>query len=297
MSHFTVAVITKGAPSEEDIAKLLAPYDENQEVLHYISKEELIARRRKCITDYAESTYAEYLKDKEGYLKKYGDKVDHIRYLTKEFPKQLKWTDEECYQDEISGYDEEDIMPDGSLRSTYNPQSKWDWWQVGGRWAGYLHVRNECEGELGEKSWTWEDKDPYACKHSELKKVDSARIKDLVFPDTEKHKQEAARFWDLYVEGQDPQTDEDREMIKFVWYTREYYLDHYKTKENYVRACSTFTTYAAVTKDGVWHQQGEMGWFGMSSGDDEVAWADGYKKLIFDDADDDDYITIVDCHI
>ena len=26
----------------------------------------------------------------------------------------------------------------GTYRSTYNPDSKWDWWKMGGRWAGYL---------------------------------------------------------------------------------------------------------------------------------------------------------------
>lgn len=297
MSHFTVAVITKGEPSSEDIERLLAPYDENKEVVHYITKEELIARRRKSIEEYAASTYAEYLSDKEGYIKKYGDRTAHIAYITEKFPKELKWTDEECYQAEIAGYEPEDIMPDGSLRSTYNPDSQWDWWQIGGRWADLLFINESCEGIRGEKSWGWGERDPYKCDIPNLQKVDSARIKDLVFPNTEKERKNAERFWELYVEKQEPLTDDDREMISFVWESPEHYLETYKTKENYARICSIFTTYAAITKDGVWHQQGKMGWWGISTGDDRIGWAEGYKALIFDGADDDDWITIVDCHI
>lgn len=297
MSHFTVAVITRGRPSEEGLEAILAPYDENREVLHYITKEQLIARVRENITSYAETCYADYLKDKDKYVAKYKDNPNHIKYITKTFPEKLKWTDEQCYTEALSDYEAEDIMPDGSVKSTYNPNSKWDWWQVGGRWAGYLYVKEDSQGSLGEKSWTWGEESPYECDHKGLKKVDCARIKDLVFPDTEKQAKDAARFWELYIEGAPALTDHDNELIKFVWYKPEYYTEHYKTKENYVRACSTFTTYAAVTKDGQWHEQGQMGWFGMSFDDDEVGWADSYYKLIFENADEDDYITIVDCHI
>lgn len=30
--------------------------------------------------------------------------------------------------------------------STYNPDSRWDWWTVGGRWTGYFRVRPEYVG-------------------------------------------------------------------------------------------------------------------------------------------------------
>lgn len=128
-------------------------------------------------------------------------------------------------------------------------------------------------------------------------KCDSARIKDLVFLDKEKDAQRARRFWELHVEGAEPQNDEERDMLKWAWYKKEYYIETYKDKETYVRCESAFSTYAAITKDGKWHAKGKMGWFGMSSDEDVVAWHDGYQKLIFDDAEEDDYITIVDCHI
>lgn len=39
-----------------------------------------------------------------------------------------------------------EIDEDENLLSTYNPESKWDWYSVGGRWDGFLHYKNE---ELG----------------------------------------------------------------------------------------------------------------------------------------------------
>lgn len=47
--------------------------------------------------------------------------------------------------------------------TTYNPDSKWDWYQVGGRWSGYFPVKQPLDmdraGELiqGRRSWTNED--------------------------------------------------------------------------------------------------------------------------------------------
>ena len=61
MSHFPVAIITKGKPTEAVLAAMLAPYDENKEVLHFTSREDLIKQKRKEISDFVESNYARYL--------------------------------------------------------------------------------------------------------------------------------------------------------------------------------------------------------------------------------------------
>lgn len=295
MSHFAVAVITKGKPTEDVLAAMLAPYDENKEVLHFTSREELIKQKRQEISNFIESNYARYLADKEKYLSECTNQ-NHVKYITEEFPKMLLWTDEECYQDAIKYTEKENICKDGSVRSTYNPDSKWDWYQIGGRWAGLFTVKKGTPHEIGEKSWTWDEKNPYEST-GDIIKCDSARIKDLVFLDKEKDAQRARRFWELHVEGAEPQNDEERDMLKWARYKKEYYIETYKDKETYVRCESAFSTYAAITKDGKWHAKGKMGWFGMSSDEDVVAWHDGYQKLIFDDAEEDDYITIVDCHI
>ena len=297
MSHFTVAIITKGKPTREVIDKALEPFDENKKVLHYTSKQELINKKRKEIEDYKNGTYAEYLKDKKKYLEECKNDR-HIEYITKEFPKKLEWTDEECYLDAIKYEEEEDIMPDGSVKSTYNPLSKWDWYQIGGRWAGMLKtsIENKDVG-IGEKSWGWGDKNPYEIE-GDIQKVDAARVKDIITNNPEEY-QEKIRFWELYIEKQEPQNDKEKDMIKWAFHKEQYFIDKYGTKERYAELESTFSTWAIITKDGEWHEPGTMGWWACSSAtaDEEVAFIENYKRVVFDNAEEDDYMTIVDCHI
>lgn len=56
----------------------------------------------------------------------------------------------------------------------HNPNDKWDWYQIGGRWAGKLKLKTEAIGIRGQKSWTWQGENPY-----EDRKVDCAQIKDI----------------------------------------------------------------------------------------------------------------------
>lgn len=64
------------------------------------------------------------------------------------------------------------------------------------------------------------------------KKCDCARVKDLAFPDKQETWCESARFWELYIEGVEPQNDKDRKLVEEgMFYRKEYFLEHYKTKE------------------------------------------------------------------
>lgn len=134
MSHFCVYVFHDKNTS---VSKLLAPYDENIEFAPYVlyTKEQAIAKVRSDIEKYRDSTYKEYLADPVKYKEKWGHNKNHIDYLENEFPKKLNWTDEECYE-EIAKWKREDgmVAEDGSILSTYNPKSKWDWYVIGGRW-------------------------------------------------------------------------------------------------------------------------------------------------------------------
>lgn len=56
-------------------------------------------------------------------------------------------------------------------------------------------------------------------------------------------------------------------------------------------------TYAFVDRSGDWISSGDMGWFGISSNDkDERVWNDEIQTLL-NEAKDDDFLVIVDCHI
>ena len=132
---------------------------------------------------------------------------------------------------------------------------------------------------------------------SEFYRVDCCRIKDII-QFSQKDYDRAKRFWELFVEGEEPKNEEEKEIIKGVFWTPEYYKNHYGSKEEFAKQNASFSTYSVV-KDGEWLEAGKMGWWGISFADtkEEKEWDSGYSKLVFGDAEDDDYLTIVDCHI
>lgn len=146
MSHFVVYVF--GDKDGFDIEELLEPYYEGKDMDKYIeyTKEQAIAYTRKEIEDYKNgSIYQSYISDPEKYKAEHSDYPGHINYLENVFPEKLKWNDEECYNDIAGRYDEDMIDEDGNLYSTYNPESKWDWYEIGGRWDGGLVTKTRKE--------------------------------------------------------------------------------------------------------------------------------------------------------
>lgn len=126
MSHYSVAVFTKRGESEID--QLLEPYDENKEVPHYITREELISRARHWFEYVKNGSYAQYLSNPEKFKAEHNE--SYVTYLTGEFEKKLLWNDEDFYKSALKDYDPEQIMPDGTVFSTVNPMAKWDWWYL-----------------------------------------------------------------------------------------------------------------------------------------------------------------------
>ena len=144
MSHFAVYVFTR--EDGRDVEDLLAPYDENIICAPYVqyTREQAIAKTRAKIEEYKNTTYAEYLKDPQVYKEKHNlsDDNAHLIYLRDEFPKKFNWSDDECYEDVKQYFNDDMIDENGNLLSTYNPDSKWDWYEVGGRWNNVLTTQN-----------------------------------------------------------------------------------------------------------------------------------------------------------
>lgn len=260
MSHYTVAVISRTG-TEEEVEKLLAPFDENMEVEPYLhrTKEQIIEKGRER-HEKALKEIQEFEKDKlidiltnPGY--------DWYRCILNAN------TDEDFY--EIEAY-EDMLGEDGNEYSTYNPDSKWDWWDIGGRWGCSLRDYNgNYHNTLKIANWDYNYIDP----------------EDIA---------QYSRFWEVAVEGAE-KTEEEKIRL---FYTPEYYLEKYGNKSNYIKSMMTFSTYALLTPDGEWLEPGKMGWWGISLADlvDAGKWERDFTSLI-DTFDKDMYITIVDCHI
>lgn len=269
MSHYVVAVISDGTKTVEE---LLAPYDENIEVEPYIdrTKDQMIEqakKRAKELQEKIESGDYELANLKEWQEKYLAAKTDEDFYIL-----------ERCSEYE---YDE-----DGNELTTYNPNSKWDWYCIGGRFPGRLKA---AKGEHGEGSAFHDN----PCVDGEY---DVARICDIDFSPNQQEYDEAARWWELFIEDATPLEGEEKpDPLR----SKEYYLERYHNKETFAKARSLFSPYACITPDGEWHAPGEMGWFGLSteSHEDALDWDLHFVERFIDTADPNWTITMVDCHI
>lgn len=73
-----------------------------------------------------------------------------------------------------------EVSYDAEENYWYNPEARWDWYQIGGRYCGRLEVRNDCtEYSVGNTSWCSPDV-PYHTDKEGIRIVDGARVKDIL---------------------------------------------------------------------------------------------------------------------
>lgn len=278
MSHFTVAVFREKG---QDLDSLLGPFNENLDV-------EFVNVEARCKEEY-ENEEIELVKTPDG---KYLFSFDELFRVhgtigtgrdTHKVPEgqgyevvtvnfNVKYPTLKDFMEDYHGYK---YNEEHSAYGYYtNPNAKWDWWSIGGRWEGLI------ETKAG-------------------KKVNSAFMCDINLEGDKKVYIEAIRTWELLVEGVEPETDLDKEILDDFHYKKEYYLERYGDKENYALECSTPTTYAILLPDGTWIEPGEMGWFGCSSATNEgyAAYREKRKEVYSRALENNWNMTIVDCHI
>lgn len=211
--------------------------------------------------------------------------------------------------------------------SYYNPKAKWDWWQWGGRWAGFIPVKADAPHLHGERSWTNEK--------SELPpgRADACMIKDVDFEGEWMQARLAAE--DMFeranraVEGMQPcepwasryerlKGDDLAIDLERLNYASEPY---YKAlKETNIFSYSTdpvqvmlsrptvdhwishqmslvMSTFAYLTLHREWVEQGEMGWFGFSHDNFTPEEWMRIQREWRDSLPPETVVAVVDCHI
>lgn len=273
MSHFSLAIFTEDEYT--DLDEIMEPFYEGNSVEPYIdmTKSELIEEARQRMKFTFENQYAEWKANPAEYEKR--ATPEHLDYL-KHLPELMKQSDEEVYQDAIDGYEPDELDEDGNLITTYNPDSKWDWYEIGGRWHGMLLLKPGKTGQRGAPGLMTPSSGNY----------DAAYVADIDFDQMRKN----------CIAGLIPY----EKFLTSGPYKEEYLRQCYPTEMDYVQRHSSFYTYAVLTPDGTWHASGEMGWFGMSSETPEEKhnWElDYYDHFIKPAIANGWYMTIVDCHI
>ena len=301
MSHFAVMVI--GDNVEEQLKK----YDENIEVDEYC-RGEISDKDKQSMLDY-------YKREKE-------ETFD---------------TFDECYskygKEWNGGHYRKDTDGKWKEYSTYNPNSKWDWWQIGGRFSGSFitHTKKEAkvsDGNFGEPSWCTDivgidsiekkyidfdgirkEAENNAREHyraiaglfenGEIPKVGMTwvKVRELFKDKTLKEQQNIYNAQTAVIEW-DKAKEKDRNSPSRVLGFLSNVDDYQMSEEEYVKnkGDESFVPFAVV-KNGIWHERGEMGWWACVANEKgREEWNSIVKKLL-DETDDDELITIVDCHI
>jgi hypothetical protein len=215
---------------------------------------------------------------------------------------------------EDSGY--EQLPETGKWGYWHNPNAKWDWYEVGGRWTGYLPLKDGYTGIVGQPGLMTDPAEEGYADSVPLKAVDFDRAK----ADKRKQANELFDTWEAATEkhgfprsfaqvksdcGND--IDKARETYHAqgaIQATREHFfwdcpvesLGH--SRAAYVAKCEDQALVPfAILKDGKWYERGSMGWWGCVSDEkDKSTWNREFHNLMTD-LPPDTQLTIVDCHI
>lgn len=247
--------------------ELLAPYDERISVDRYLlyTRDQLIKNARARLEEIRTTRYAEYVKDPVAYLANvcHGNAEDpHYRYISSEFMKCFLETDEQLLEHELEFYEDDMKDKEGNVYSSYSPNSKWDWYESGGRFSGLL-----IDADSGRRA----DELP-------ARRIDFMRMRRISLSEMRPYEQE----------------------ISDSWYKPEYLKRMYPDAETYEAIQTTFWTRAVVTPDGQWHEVGKMGWFASSSEEPEeiIKWVNAYYGTFLSPAIENNWdVHIIDCHI
>lgn len=203
-----------------------------------------------------------------------------------------------------------------------NPDAKWDWYKMGGRWAGFFKAKNVAEGVTGSPG--------LMTPPAEKGYVDQTTKGNIDF---EAMRQEAAaeaadrydrmdaivghlpmhRSWKGDILENEFKTL-GREKAIELYHSQERIVALKESKDDELRWCDmddfactreeyiqkainrTAVPFAMVI-DGVWYEKGEMGWWAMVSNEmDQNEWNRKVTEQ-YNELPDDTLITMVDCHI
>lgn len=295
MSHFAVLVIGEN-PEEQ-----LAPYQENnmgdcpKKYLKFVDQEEEMKAEYETGSDYNSKPFKEAFPSFEHFAKEYHG-------ITK---------DEETGK---YGYYE-------------NPNAKWDWYLLGGRWTGFFRLKPKADGKRGEPGiMTKPAKVGYADQtrkgdvdiegmmdEAGIKARDNYRkvavlfggeipkiektwaefMKDETIPGVEEKR---TQYWaqpamaKLEEIRKSNLKGDDRSLA--VWLDLEKYQ---VTEEQYVQDArdNALVTFA-VLKDGKWYERGKMGWWATVTNEKEDEEWKGEFSSILKNLPDDTILSVYD---
>lgn len=179
-----------------------------------------------------------------------------------------------------------------------NPDAKWDWYVLGGRYADRLLMKDgirvdQClKGQIDMEGLQDDKLAKALISWNEVQRV----IRDL--PEAESWEsvrgrleiQEARAFYN------------EQPRVKAFHALKDYWGDDIERfqvpKEKFLQqAKDTALSCFAIVKDGQWYEKGKMGWWGVAHNEkDDAEWQKQFTDL-FNSLPEDTLISVFDCHI
>lgn len=358
MSHFTVLVrlpATVGFDDvESEVEKMLIPYKESgcggddppglEQYLKFHDEEQ------QHLADY-ETDKAEVFVDPSG--KPHSQHSDRFRWNppgsigiggNTEYRCPAGWTATqvsfaelygsfEKYMADYCGYKARDKKT-GRYGYWQNPNRKWDWWEIGGRWTGYFPVQTDPHDRQSRAELEAGNGEPglMTKRNADPAKADFCRIASIDFDKAAADARERMdKFWGEWVrfcdgekmdawggprdkavslglvdcKNADELTGKEWRTIKWPRQTKEgvdrfdvltqITRDEFTAK--YTAAFNPLKPWACLDDKG-WNEPGKIGWWAFSSDTPEsyMKYADGFMAWLRG-GDQRDWVVAVDCHI
>lgn len=309
MSHFTVMVLGDNPEYQ------LKPFDENIRVDEYMNKVVSDEEKARLVKFYTTFTA--------------GERHNGPKSI-KEGIENSKLSFDELYDKYGENWNSNDWRKndDGVWCefSTYNPKSKWDWYQLGGRWSDFLKLKENGEGVPGTPSLLMGEfrHTPGYCDQALKKDIDFDGMKDEAGEKARLHYEKVLSVfggsipkititWESVIDDNNPDFntlsyEEKRSLYHdqpAVAEARAHSdkLGHFFDIEDFQVSLEEYVKRArmnairtfAVLKNGVWYEKGEMGWWACVS-NENPDWENVFENLI-NETGDDEIISIYDCHI
>lgn len=328
MSHFAVLVI------DDNVEQQLAPFQENNMgdcpsefmEFHETETEMLEEYETESIEQIIMPDGTMFYTFDDQFKVKNSDPFADTKYkypkgsVRGEIPYRVKFATFEEFVKDFHNQEERD-PEEGAYGYWENPNAKWDWWVIGGRWSGFFQLKPDVAGTLGERG-SYEK--VLNTPDNRAGKADQAFKRDIDF-DLMRHeaRYEAVKRFDNFDEfmvkfpnfkgwthfrelmeidaAREAYRSQDgkNELEETFGFSMDCWADRFSIgREKYIaqQEASAFATFAVV-KDGKWYERGSMGWWGCVADEkDSDNWNEEFLKLI-EGVSDDTLLTIIDCHI
>ena len=227
------------------------------------------------------------------------------------------------YRHDLDGKEMVDESGQKYFWSTHNPDAKWDYWVIGGRWRGLLKLKQDRQGNIGASDIP----EHYQEGRKALEKILAEQMPGAVISGHDEFTLppdgfcDQARFGDIdWVSMND--NPEKRETFGFIWYglmlpekerpekfercfpgwcrfDSDHYIECYGSEQKFIDSNVIFSTSSVLTADGQWHEPepGRFMHLRHECREDWEKWESGFWDRFLKDLPDDTLITVADCHI